>query len=473
MSRTQFLGVGTFAKSSNVTGQTRKNMYLESYTEDDKVRIAAFPTPGLDLFVEFGADPVRAMYEVGDKLYVIYRNTFYEVSNDGTKTSRGTLLTESGRCSIIDNGTQIMVVDGQYGYIYTISTSSLARITDADFSATPRTVTFSGGYFIITEDSSGKIWISSLYDGTAWNALEFATAESNPDNLVRVEEYIGHLILFGEDTTEFWVNTGELDFPYSRQYGTNMEYGLASRWSVTKFDSSLMFLAKSRQGEVKVVKLTGTQAVPVSDRNLENIFNSEASTAGATAFSYMIDGHSMYQITFPTLARTFVYDGITEVWHELTSSSSRHRGEMGEQFIGSHVVSDYDNGKIYKFNKETYTDNGAAIIRELTGRHHETDLDYFTVQQFILDCETGMGLATGQGSDPQVMMQYSVDNGHTWSEELLRSLGKQGEYSDRVEWWRLGRGKDFMFRVRCSDPVKFVVTGAGLKVARRRRVAGY
>lgn len=473
MSRTQFLGVGTFAKSPNVTAQTRKNMYLESYTEDDKVRIAAFPTPGLDLFTNFGEDPIRAIYEVGDKLYIVHRTTFYEVNNAGTVTNKGTLLTNEGRCSIIDNGVQIMVVDGQYGYIYTLSTSVFARITDADFSATPRTVTFNGGYFIITEDSSGKIWISSLYDGTAWNALEFATAESNPDNLVRVEEYIGHLILFGEDTTEFWVNTGELDFPYSRQYGTNMEYGLAARWSVTKFDSSIMFLGRSRQGEVKVVKLTGTNAVPVSDRNLENIFNSGASTLNVTAFSYMIDGHSMYQISFPVINRTFVYDGITEVWHEMTSDYSRHRGEMGEQFINKQIVSDYANGKIYKFNKETYTDNGSVIIRELTGRHFEENLDYFTVQQFILDCETGIGLSTGQGSDPQIMMQYSVDNGHTWSEELLRSLGKLGEYTDRVEWWRLGRGKDFLFRVRCSDPVKWVVTGAGLKIARKRRVAGY
>jgi hypothetical protein len=469
MSRTQFLGVGTFAKSPNVTAQTRKNMYLESYPADDKTRIVAFPTPGLDLFTTFGDDPIRAIYEVGDKLYVVHRTGFYEVDNAGTLTQKGTLLTLEGRCSIIDNGVQIMIVDGQYGYIYTLATETFAQISDGDFSSSPRTVTFNGGYFIITEDNSGKIWISSSYDGTAWDALDFATAESSPDNLVRVEEYIGHIILFGEDTTEFWVNTGELGFPYSRQYGTNMEYGLAARWSVTKLDSSIMFLGRSRLGEVKVVKLTGTSAVPVSTRSLENIFNSGVSLSNATAFSYMVDGHSMYQISFPVINRTFVYDNLTEVWHELTSDYGRHRGEIGEQFINSQIVSDYDNGKIYKLNKDTYTDNGSAIIRELTGRHFETDMDYFTIEQFILDCETGAGLSSGQGSDPQIMMQYSVDNGHTWSEELQRSLGKIGEYTDRVEWWRLGRGKDFLFRVRCSDPVKWVVTGAGLKIGRQRR----
>ena len=471
--RQNFLGVGVFSKSSNVTAQTRKNMYLdEQPAGQDKIQVSAYPTPGLDLFVNVGDEPVRAMYEVGDKLYVIHLQTFFEVNNGGTLTNRGTLLTSDGRCSIIDNGVQIMIVDGQYGYIYTLASSTLVRITDADFSASPQTVTFNSGYFIITENDSGKIWISSLYNGNAWDGLDFATAESSPDNLVRVEENNGNLVLFGEDTTEFWVNTGELDFPYSRQSGTNMQWGLASRHSVAKFNNSLMFLGKSRQGEVKVVFLKGITPVPVSNSDLEQIFNTNPAQ-NATAFSYMLDGHSMYQISFPNIARTFLFDGTTQVWSEMTSDYSRHRAEMNETFIGKQVLADYANGKLYRFNNENYTDNGSPIIREITGRHYEKDMDFFTIQQFILDCEMGIGLDTGQGDDPQVMMQYSIDNGHTWSNELLRSLGRTGEYAQRAEWWRLGRGKDFLFRVRCSDPVKFVVTGAGLKVARKLRVAGY
>jgi hypothetical protein len=356
-----------------------------------------------------------------------------------------------------------MIVDGQFGYIYMPSTDTFTKITDGDFTTSPRTVTFNGGYFIVTEDDSDQFYISANSDGLVWDALDFATAESHPDKLVRVEEDNGDIVLFGNSTTEFWGNSGGLDFPYTRLAGTEMQWGLAARWSVAKFDDSLMFLGKSRQGEVKVMYLNGYQPIPASHSDLEHIFNS-AANSNATAFSYMVDGHSMYQINFPTIARSFLFDGTSKVWSEVTSSGSRHLGEFGTHFIDNTYVTSYTDGNIYKLKSGVYTDAGATIVRELTGRHFEKNMDYFTVQRFILDIEAGVGLATGQGSDPQVMMQYSTDNGHTWSEELWTTMGKIGEYEDYAEWWRLGRGKDFVFRVRVSDPVKFVISGAGLMV---------
>ena len=58
--------------------------------------------------------------------------------------------------------------------------------------------------------------------------------------------------------------------------------------------------------------------------------------------------------------------------------------------------------------------------------------------QFTLDMQAGMGLVSGQGADPQVMMRYSDDSGQTWSEEHWRGSGKIGEYRRRVIWRRLG-----------------------------------
>jgi hypothetical protein len=224
-----------------------------------------------------------------------------------------------------------------------------------------------------------------------------------------------------------------------------------------------MFLGKSGQGEVKVMFLNGYQPVTVSTSDVEKLLNSDTNS-NATGFSYMIDGHSMYQLNLPTMNRSLLFDGTTKAWSEVSSGMGRDRGEIQTEFIGEKYCSDYENGDIFRIKSGVYTDNGAAVIRELTGRHYEKDLDYFTVKQFTLDCEMGTGLATGQGSDPQIMMQYSIDNGHTWSEEMWTDLGKIGEYERRAEWWRLGRGRDFVFRVRVSDPVKWVVTGAGLKI---------
>lgn len=463
--RTQFMGVGLQSKSPNVTAQSRVNVYLEYSEAGDKTQVTAYGTPGLELFVDFGDTPIRAHYPLGDYDYVVHRGTFWQINQAGTATNRGSLLTTSGRCSISDNGQEIMIVDGTYGYIYDIATTTLTKIADADFPANPVTVTFEGGYFIVALANSGKFYLSALYDGTAWDALDFATAESNPDSLIRAESDHGDLVLFGDISTEFWSNTGALDFPYSRIPGANVEWGLAARWSVAKFDNSLMYLGKNRMGETQVVRLNGYQPQRVSTHAIENIINS-GSNSDATAYSYLVDGHPMYQINFPTLGRSFLFDGATKVWSELKSGTSRHRGEIGANYLGGKYVSDYESGKIYKIRGDFYTDNGTAIIRELTGRHYERGMDWFTVQQFILDMETGVGNATGDGTNPQVMLQYSTDNGHTWSDELWTTAGAIGAYETRAEFWRLGRCRDMVFRVRMSDPVKFVVTGAGLKVSK-------
>lgn len=454
------MGVGLFAKSPNVTAQTRVNLYLEISPVGEKTQVAAYGTPGLELFTDFGDTPVRDHRPVGNYNYVVHRGTFWEVNNAGTRTSRGTLSTTSGRCSMSDNGAQVMIVDGTYGYIYTIATTTFTKITSGGFPANPTTVTFEGGYFLVSSDN-GRFYKSASYDGLTWNALDYATAESNPDVLIRIDQDHGDVVLWGDVSIEFWGNTGALDFPYSRIAGANVEWGLAARWSVTKFDNTLMFLGKNRLGEVQVVRLNGYQPQRVSNHDLENIMNS-AANSDATAISYLVNGHPMYQINFPTLLRSFLYDGVTNAWSELTSSGSRHRAEIGSNFLSARYVSDYSNGRIYKLRSDVYTDNGDAIVRELTGRHYEKGMDWFTVNQFILDMETGVGLASGQGSNPQVMLQYSTDNGHTWSEEMWASAGSIGDYATRTEWWRLGRGRDFVFRVRISDPVKVVITGAGI-----------
>ena len=43
-----------------------------------------------------------------------------------------------------------------------------------------------------------------------------------------------------------------------------------------------------------------------------------------------------------------------------------------------------------------------------------------------------------EGADPQVMLRWSDDGGHTWSNEHWAKMGKIGQYFSRVLWRRLG-----------------------------------
>ena len=68
--------------------------------------------------------------------------------------------------------------------------------------------------------------------------------------------------------------------------------------------------------------------------------------------------------------------------------------------------------------------------------------------------EFGVGLSTGQGSDPQIMMRFSDDGGFTWSPDRRASIGRMGVRLIRAMWDRLGTFRQRTVEISVSDPVK-------------------
>ena len=455
------LGLGLTGRSVNVNSARRLNLYLEINEEGAKSRISAHGTPGLTLFLDLGATPIRAMHGLGDNLYFVHRGIFYSANNAAVVTSRGVLLSTAGNIDIADNGTQIMVVDGTYGYIYDIAAETFAQISDAAFPGAD-TVTFLDGYFIVNAPSTGRFYVSALYDGTNWDALAYATAESNPDNLVAVLAERSLLHLFSDYSSEVWANTGALDFPFSRMQGAALEWGLAARWSVVKFDDSLCWLARNRLGQVSVVRSAGLDIQRVSTPELDYLFSTYSSVSDATAFAYMNAGHAFYQLNFPSQSASWLYDGKNGSWSALESYGlTRHRGETSTSFLNRTMVADFDNGRIYILAPDVYTDNGDTIAREIISPHSfGADDEQGFIGEIRLDMETGLGLATGQGSDPQVMMSISRDGGHSFGTERWTSAGKTGEYRHRARWRRCGRARDLVVKIRITEPIEVNVLRA-------------
>ncbi len=451
-------GIGNQAKSVNVSAQDRLNLYVEINQDAEKHVLTLYPTPGLSSFVDFGSFASRGARKVGNFIYVVNRNKLWKVANNGAMTDVGTLLTTDGRVDMSDNGLQLMVVDGANGYILTLATDVFATIADVDFPGAD-TVTFLNQRFVVTEPSTGRFYCSALIDGTDWDALEFATAESAPDNLVRVLAEGGNLYLFGEDTTELWGDSGAADFPYARLAGGAVEWGLAARWSLCKWLNSLIFLGKNRLGQVQVFVMSGGQAQPVSNPQIEAQFSSYSSTADAQALTYMKDGHAFYEISFPAEGKTWLYDSQSQSWSRLESYGGRHRPAFSVELLGNVYVADYENGKLYLLDPEVYTDDGQAIAREFTSRHQAAG-DFLHCPELWLEMEGGQGVQFGIGQDPQIMLTISRDGGKTWGNELTRSFGRVGQYLARARWLRLGRARDWTFRFRITDPVKTVFVHA-------------
>lgn len=457
-------GLGVQEKSRPAVAQKRVNLYYELQQDKDRALMVAYKVPGLDTaFVDFGSEPSRGVIWPPTSNYKFYVNraTLWQVDNVGSKTSVGTLNTSAGKVTMAENGTQIVIVDGTNGYVYNMSTGVFAQIVDADFPNGANTVTWIDGFFLV-DAANGQFYLSDYNDGTSWPG-DFATAESNPDGLVRIIADHQDLILLGAQSTEFWSNTGAAAFPFERTPGTTQEWGLAARNSVAKFDDSIAGLVQNRLGQVMAAVLRGYRWQRISNHDLEAKWAAYGAFSDAVAYSYMQDGHAMYVVSFPIGGESWLYDGSTNSWTQLvTYGLTRHRSEFGVNYLGKNYVTDYASGKVHRLNPTTFTDVGQPIRWELVGRHIFDGMRKMGVDAFQLDIETGVGLTSGQGSDPMVMLRISKDGGRTWGNERWRSMGKKGKYKQRVLWNKCGRARDFVFWVAGSDPVKTAILGAAI-----------
>lgn len=458
-------GRGEGYRSRTISAQKRVNLYLEYQGDRDKSDVMMLGTPGLEVWSGVGLSPVRGARAVGNVAYVVTGSTLYRLDSTGAiiGSTSGVILTSSGRVSISDNGNQVMIVDGTAGYIYNIGAASFFKIADADFPNGATTVTFLNGYFIVNKPNTGQFWWSALYDGTSWDGLNFATAEANPDNLVAVTADHGVLFLWGLNSIEFWGASGDTAV-WRRVSGAGIEWGVPSPWSIDRFGDDEIFFARNRMGQFQVTVLRGLQPTVVATPDITHDMNQQTAITGATGYSFMVDNHLFYQINFAN--KSYLYDGLSQAWSELSSNNGRHFGEVHFEFLGQGYVCDYADGTIYRPSLSVYDDNGYPIVREWVSKHVFHDLERVSVDALQVEFEPGVGLdfSPPAGADPQAMLQVSRDGGATFGNEHWVGIGKLGEYQRRAMWRQLGRARDFVFKVRVTDPVKVAITNVGMTV---------
>lgn len=467
-----FIGPSYTLRAKNVDAQRCVNLYPEI----DELRTgkagevaSLIGTPGLRLLQTLPTSPIRGAYRVTSSgtLYVVGGNKLYTVASDWTYSEVGTLVTQTGAVSMSDNGLQLIVVDGPYGYIMPFSNNQFQRITAEGFTGADKVV-FIDGYFIVNRPDSQVFQISALYDGLQWDALDFGTAEGSPDNIVSIEEYRNQLMVFGERTIEVYYDSGN-EFPFERVQGAFVEFGCAAAQSVAKINDQILWLGQNDYGNGVVYAMQGYQPTRVSNYAVELAIQGYGDISDAVAYSYQQDGHSFYVLNFTGAGTTWVFDVGTGVWHERTYTNDgvqeRHRANCHTFVFDTHVVGDYQTGDLYALDMNTYQDNGATITR-LRAAPHLTgeDLDWVFYSRFQLDMKSGAGLdGTQQGTNPQAMLQWSNDGGYSWSSEQWRSMGQIGQYTYRGIWNRLGKARDRVFRVTITDPIEVVLIGAVIK----------
>ena len=472
--KTPILGSAYVARSVNAADNRMVNLFPELIPDGGKEPAYLNRAPGLRLLATVGTGPIRGLWTLKDYGYVVSGSNFYRIDKTWNATLIGVVSPGTGPVSMTDNGTQIFVACNGPSYIYDTNTNTINPIADADFPGAV-TVGYLDGYFVFNEPNSQRLWVTALLDGTQIDPLDFASAEGSPDGVVSIIVDHREVWVFGTNSVEVWYDAGTADFPLARIQGAFNEIGCIAPYSVAKLDNGIFWLGADARGRGIVYSANGYTGTRISTHAVEWQIQEYADMTDAVAYTYQQDGHSFYVLNFPSANTTWVYDVATQSWHErayfVNGVFRRHRGNSQMAYNNEIVIGDYQNGNLYAFDLNVYADNGQPqkwlrSWRALpAGQNNLRRTAHHTLQ---LDCETGVGLVSGQGENPQVMLRWSDDGGHTWSNEHWAAMGKLGQFGYRTIWRRLGmtmKLRDRVYEVSGTDPVKIAILGAELQVS--------
>ena len=331
------------------------------------------------------------------------------------------------------------------------------------------TVDITDNYFVYNKPNS-QLWASSDLLSPITDPLSFGSKDGSPDDLVAIIVDRREVYLLGEMSSEVWIDSGGVPFPFTRIPGTSTQQGIAAKWSCARMGNSFAYVSKNNRGEAMIVRMNGYFPERISTHAVETTLVNQ-NVSDALAWTYQLEGHEVYVVTFPSIGTnglTWAYDNTTGLWHKWLYRNNinqfeRHRGNCCAFFNQQVLVGDYENGKIYQLAREFYTDDGQIIRRIRRAPHITSDLQRQYFHELQIQFQPGVGTSSGQGQNPQAMLRWSNDGGSTWSNEYWTSIGAQGKYQNRAIWRRLGWSRDKVFEVSISDPVKAVIISANLK----------
>jgi hypothetical protein len=470
MPQIPFVGASYQARSSNLDAQACINLFPvlgESGTA--KAVSALYGTPGLRPLVSAPSGPVRGLHVPtnGSDALVVAGGFVYRLSKSFVLSKIGAVDGLATPVDITDNGTQAVIVTGNAGYLVDLSANTVTQITDDAFYGAG-SADILDTFAIFNRPGTNQFYISGSNEIT-FDALDFASAESNYEPIVRLLVNHGEIVIFKETVAEIWRASGDVDFPFARDGNAAIEQGCAAPRSVASMDNSVFWLGKNADGGGIIWRLNGYTPQRVSTDAIEYAIAQYDTIADAIAYAYQQEGHTFYVISFPTGGATWVYDAATQLWHQraylnpANGKLGRHRSNCHMYYAGQNVVGDYETGALYALDLDYYQD-GTDPLPAIRAAAHISGPDYSWVihNRLQVDFETGVGLITGQGAAPVVLLDWSDDGGHTWSSQRAASLGRIGQYRARVFWTRLGRARDRVYRVTISDPVKRVIIGAAV-----------
>lgn len=443
------------------------NCYFEPLGEGSKAGSAIYARNGEEDFATLtNGTGVRALLDLGSKLLAVAGRRVFEVGPGGSPATDVGGIPSDGFVTMARNNaspTQVGIVcDGQ---LHVYEDGDVAQSADTDLPP-PVCVVAKDGYFILPIQD-GR-WFIAGPNTDAIDGLDFASAESQPDDNVMAAVRGPDVILFGTRSTEFWQNTGAADFPFTRSHTINVGcyaaggvQNIMARVNERMVDSVIWPATDNQGAFAGMYILDGLTPVKISSAEVDDLIRSETDRTGIRSQAWTetsLNGqtHNFYNISGTSFSRTF--DTTTGNWHaRKTQGSDRWRMSCHAVFQNDHIWGGQSTNKLYRSLPSLLTDSGEELIAQWTLPTVHMFPHRFRVNGFYLDALTGVGAASATDADanPVLVIQYSKDGGISWSAPRYASIGAGGQRHVRVKERSFGMfgPHGVTFRGSCSAAV--------------------
>ena len=454
-------------RSTMLTSQYTQNCYLAPGREGEH-KWVAYDFPGMKAFYA-GSGIDRGMVLYLGEIYKVSGTSLISISSDGTLTSRGT-VPGSGQCifaiSYDDaiSGYGLIIATDSVWYYYDQST--ISQITDVDLTT---------GYSVavmndvaIFDNADGILTHTTNAAPTTVSSF-FAETNTTPDGILRVYVWGQMVLVFGSDSIEFWgYNGATTEFIFTRQEQATVPVGVAGSYAVTSDETYVFFLGSDRQFK----RLRGSLPESITTAGLASELRDMTTVSDCKMWSFKYREQSFVMATFPTEAKCFLYSATHNYWVNMAhgATDARYLANSYVYAYGKHYVADYRNGNVYELDDATYADAGDVrrrvfVMAPFTGAQVGLTGRSVTVGRLGLDMQVGVGLETGQGSDPVIMCELSNDGGKTFGNQSFVPIGELGDYVQRVNFDQFANGRSIVPRISCSDPVYLSIFGGYIEYA--------
>lgn len=473
-----FVG-GSYPGSSLVQDAERTiNLYVEKMDgRGAKTPQALYSTPGYTAWSS-GVTTVgtRGMRVANGRLFAVIGGTVWELPSNGQAIDRGAVAQDGNPAQMVYAGVvadQLGICSG--GAVYSLNlTTNVLSATSLTSGYTH--LSYAHGYGLAFNPTTGRVRESDLNDLGTWGASNFFARSKFPDPwLAMFVDQNGLVWMLGTETFEVWYDTGQGTQPFAVLDGLNGLYGIAApfAYAVTQYGNT--WLAEGAGG-ARVVLSTGGAPTTISSYGINTElarFRRTATISNAEAVLHADHGHTWVNFSFPSVTGTDIDTPTLTV--DLEGQSWTHRGEWNTgtgrydlwaprvfaDCYGWPLVGDRSSGTIWRLDPTVSTDragNGMRRLRQSTGLTDEHTRHPINNIELLMD--VGLGTQSGQGSDPQAILQMSKDGGYTFGTQRQAGIGRIGQYRKRVFWTRMGSAYDDVARVVWSDPVPIRVLGA-------------